>query len=124
MEKEYAFVHQIHKIISVKSSFHKHQNYLTGELNFILLEYGEKIQKDYFTTSALPYANGPVYIGHLAGVYVPADIYARTSVSKVKMFCSLWSLTNMEFYYYQSKKRRTYTPRYCRPVSQNYQKVI
>lgn len=28
-------------------------------------------------TSALPYANGPVHIGHLAGVYVPADIYAR-----------------------------------------------
>lgn len=28
-------------------------------------------------TSALPYANGPVHIGHLAGVYVPADIYTR-----------------------------------------------
>src|SRR5690554_4131417 len=28
-------------------------------------------------TSALPYANGPVHIGHLAGVYVPSDIYAR-----------------------------------------------
>ena len=28
-------------------------------------------------TSALPYANGPVHIGHLAGVYVPADIYVR-----------------------------------------------
>ena len=28
-------------------------------------------------TAALPYANGPVHIGHLAGVYVPADIYAR-----------------------------------------------
>ena len=28
-------------------------------------------------TSALPYANGPVHIGHLAGVYIPADIYAR-----------------------------------------------
>ncbi|MBW6498203.1 MAG: methionine--tRNA ligase [Bacteroidales bacterium] len=31
----------------------------------------------YTVTSALPYANGPVHIGHLAGVYVPADIYAR-----------------------------------------------
>ena len=29
-------------------------------------------------TSALPYANGPVHIGHLAGVYVPADIYERS----------------------------------------------
>jgi len=28
-------------------------------------------------TAALPYANGPVHIGHLAGVYVPADIYSR-----------------------------------------------
>jgi len=28
-------------------------------------------------TSALPYANGPLHIGHLAGVYIPADIYAR-----------------------------------------------
>ncbi|MBV2247625.1 MAG: methionine--tRNA ligase [Lentimicrobium sp.] len=33
--------------------------------------------KRYTVTSALPYANGPVHIGHLAGVYVPADIYAR-----------------------------------------------
>ncbi len=31
----------------------------------------------YTITSALPYANGPIHIGHLAGVYVPADIYAR-----------------------------------------------
>jgi methionyl-tRNA synthetase len=28
-------------------------------------------------TAALPYANGPVHIGHLAGCYLPADIYAR-----------------------------------------------
>lgn len=33
--------------------------------------------KRYTITSALPYANGPVHIGHLAGVYVPSDIYAR-----------------------------------------------
>ena len=33
--------------------------------------------KRYLITSALPYANGPVHIGHLAGVYVPADIYVR-----------------------------------------------
>lgn len=31
----------------------------------------------YTVTSALPYANGPVHIGHLAGVYIPADIYVR-----------------------------------------------
>ena len=34
-------------------------------------------RKRYTITSALPYANGPIHIGHLAGVYVPADIYAR-----------------------------------------------
>ncbi|MDR1583494.1 MAG: methionine--tRNA ligase [Prevotellaceae bacterium] len=33
--------------------------------------------KRYLITSALPYANGPIHIGHLAGVYIPADIYAR-----------------------------------------------
>ncbi|MDD3858647.1 MAG: methionine--tRNA ligase [Bacteroidales bacterium] len=33
--------------------------------------------KRYNVTTALPYANGPVHIGHLAGVYVPADIYVR-----------------------------------------------
>lgn len=37
----------------------------------------DKKFKRYTVTSALPYANGPVHIGHLAGVYVPADIYAR-----------------------------------------------
>ena len=37
----------------------------------------DKKYKRYTITTALPYANGPVYIGHLAGVYVPADIYAR-----------------------------------------------
>lgn len=36
-----------------------------------------KNYKRYLVTSALPYANGPVHIGHLAGVYVPADIYVR-----------------------------------------------
>ncbi len=36
-----------------------------------------KQYKRTLVTSALPYANGPVHIGHLAGVYVPADIYAR-----------------------------------------------
>jgi methionyl-tRNA synthetase len=33
--------------------------------------------KRYLLTAALPYANGPVHIGHLAGCYIPADIYAR-----------------------------------------------
>ena len=36
-----------------------------------------KLPKRYTITAALPYANGPIHIGHLAGVYIPADIYAR-----------------------------------------------
>jgi methionyl-tRNA synthetase len=37
----------------------------------------KKIFRRFLVTAALPYANGPVHIGHLAGVYVPADIYVR-----------------------------------------------
>jgi methionyl-tRNA synthetase len=36
----------------------------------------------YTITAALPYANGPIHIGHLAGAYIPADIYARYLRSK------------------------------------------
>jgi len=46
-------------------------------------------------TTALPYANGPVHIGHLAGVYVPADIYARYLRNKgeeVVFICLLLSV--------------------------------
>ena len=35
------------------------------------------MSKTYTITAALPYTNGPIHIGHLAGVYVPSDIYAR-----------------------------------------------
>ena len=38
--------------------------------------------KRYTITAALPYTNGPVHIGHLAGVYIPSDIYARFMRSK------------------------------------------
>ncbi|MEM9897618.1 MAG: class I tRNA ligase family protein, partial [Bacteroidota bacterium] len=41
-----------------------------------------KQYKRHTITAALPYANGPVHIGHLAGVYVPADIYVRYLRSK------------------------------------------
>ena len=37
----------------------------------------QKTPTRYTITAALPYTNGPIHIGHLAGVYVPADIYAR-----------------------------------------------
>ncbi len=35
------------------------------------------MKKRYTITAALPYANGPIHIGHLAGAYIPADIYSR-----------------------------------------------
>ena len=41
------------------------------------MAYTENKFKRYTVTTALPYANGPLHIGHLAGVYVPADIYVR-----------------------------------------------
>ena len=41
-----------------------------------------KDYKRHLLTAALPYANGPVHLGHLAGVYVPADIYSRFLRSK------------------------------------------
>jgi len=44
----------------------------------------QKVWKRYTVTSALPYANGPVHIGHLAGVYVPADIFVRYLRNKKK----------------------------------------
>ncbi|MFT0713676.1 methionine--tRNA ligase [Flagellimonas lutimaris] len=37
----------------------------------------DKLPSRYTITAALPYTNGPIHIGHLAGVYVPADIYSR-----------------------------------------------
>ena len=36
-----------------------------------------KVPKRHTITAALPYANGPLHLGHLAGVYISADIYAR-----------------------------------------------
>ena len=35
------------------------------------------MKKRHTITAALPYANGPIHIGHLAGAYIPADIYSR-----------------------------------------------
>ena len=45
--------------------------------NFIWMAENQEYPQRYTLTAALPYTNGPIHIGHLAGVYVPADIYAR-----------------------------------------------
>ena len=44
----------------------------------------------YMVTSALPYANGPLHLGHLAGAYLPADIYVRflRMMGHEVLFCS------------------------------------
>ena len=41
------------------------------------------MSKRYTVTAALIYANGPIHIGHLAGCYVPADIYVRYLRAKI-----------------------------------------
>ena len=48
-----------------------------------------KEYKRFLITSALPYANGPIHIGHLAGVYVPSDIYTRYLRAKGKDVISI-----------------------------------
>ena len=50
---------------------------ITSNLDLAINYNMTKEYKRYLITSALPYANGPVHIGHLAGVYVPSDIYTR-----------------------------------------------
>jgi methionyl-tRNA synthetase len=50
----------------------------------------EKSFKRFTVTAALPYANGPVHIGHLAGCYIPSDIYVRylrANAKDVKFIC-------------------------------------
>jgi methionyl-tRNA synthetase len=59
---------------------------------FLQILFGKYMKefKRYLLTAALPYANGPVHIGHMAGVYLPADIYARYLKAKkldVKFVC-------------------------------------
>ncbi|GIR12961.1 MAG: hypothetical protein CM15mP23_15360 [Cryomorphaceae bacterium] len=46
--------------------------------------------KRYTITAALPYTNGPVHIGHLAGVYIPSDIYAVFYVLIKRRCVCLW----------------------------------
>jgi len=49
----------------------------------------KKEYKRFLITSALPYANGPIHIGHLAGVYIPSDIYTRYLRAKGKDVISI-----------------------------------
>jgi len=60
---------QLFIIVKKQSLFHK--------FALLLIYRDMSTPKRYTITTALPYTNGPIHIGHLAGVYVPADIYAR-----------------------------------------------
>lgn len=74
-----------HFILSEIITFDEHQNHIFAEIisvnsNYQSLKYmnlNDRWYKRTTVTSALPYANGPLHIGHLAGVYIPADIYVR-----------------------------------------------
>ncbi len=46
-------------------------------INYLCIKFSIDMSERKMITAALPYANGPVHIGHLAGVYIPADVYAR-----------------------------------------------
>lgn len=67
------------KISNFRFSIFDFQLFLTFVFTIFIRKsrkYMAKFKRNLITT-ALPYANGPVHIGHLAGVYVPADIYVR-----------------------------------------------
>ena len=74
----------------------------------------EKQFKRTLITTALPYANGPVHIGHLAGVYVPADIYARYLRLKGEEVLMIG----------ESEERRNYAAGCGGPLSWYYQEVF
>jgi methionyl-tRNA synthetase len=77
--------------------------------------------KRHLVTAALPYANGPVHIGHLAGVYIPADIYVRylrMNQQDVLFVCG--SDEHGVPITIKAKKRRMYTSRHCKQISSNY----
>jgi methionyl-tRNA synthetase len=65
----------LYKIIARTSR----QKFIIFAVFKITLNFSQEMNnfKRYLITSALPYANGPIHIGHLAGVYIPSDIYTR-----------------------------------------------
>ena len=68
----------------------------------------------YTVTAALIYANGPIHIGHLAGCYIPADIYVRylRSIGADVAFIS-GTDEHRDTIYCKSKKRRQNTEQSC-----------
>ena len=62
------------KLLRASQCRHQKNRYFCSQIYFFIMIQNPK---RYTITAALPYTNGPIHIGHLAGVYVPADIYAR-----------------------------------------------
>ncbi len=60
------------------------KNVLLNLRSYELIHFMNSKAKRYTVSAAFPYANGPVHIGHLAGVYIPADIFVRYLRSKKK----------------------------------------
>lgn len=76
-------------------------------------------------TTALPYANGPVHIGHLAGVYVPADIYVRYLRAKGEEVAFIGGSVNHGVpITIKAQKRRSNSSGYRRSLSQSDQKIF
>lgn len=67
--------------------------------------------KRYLVTSALPYANGPVHIGHLAGVYIPSDIYTRYLRRRGATCCRSAAATSTAWRSRSRRARRGFRPR-------------
>lgn len=64
--------------------------------------------KKILVTSALPYANGPLHIGHIAGAYLPADIYTRYNRQKGVNVIHIGERMNMELPLRLGRNRNMY----------------
>ncbi len=67
--------------------------------------------KRYLITSALPYANGLKHVGHLAGAYIPADIYVRYLRAQKETWYLSAEATSMEQRYLSRRPKKELRPR-------------
>ena len=72
----------------------------------------------------MPYANGPVHIGHLAGVYVPADIYVRYLRLKKEDVLTHYMYIDLYAYYHDGKFVPATMVHHIVPISTDYAKRL
>ena len=84
----------------------------------------DKKFKRTLVTTALPYANGPVHIGHLAGVYVPADIYTRYLRLKGEDVIMIGGSDEHGVPIHQGEGRGRDSAGYRGPLPQDYQGIV